>query len=305
MKEELIRVEYGRFQSEDNTYHFEISCSRGECIGVYVDDHLTSGKAFSCGRRVGGQILERWILQNSMIVDKHRFTSGALTVRDFLVALGKSVDRSQLRSVIQRMEGPEAASMMRQMELDLPMERSLAELSLLDYYRLCIFRVWLWKTELLVMDRLTEVLRQKDMEKLMQCVQQLLEYGAAVILLDLDETFMFRSSDRIDVVKNRQTCYHLYPEEYGEKLYKILGWEDHGSVGKQTGPCSGDVVLRVSGLTFPGTAPLDLQISGGEIAFLRDENYSTAMQLQSCFLGGQRWLAGSFCLDGTAYTPES
>lgn len=91
------------------------------------------------------------------------------------------------------------------MELDLPMERSLAELSLLDYYRLCIFRVWLWKTELLVMDRLTEVLRQKDMEKQMQCVQQLLEYGAAVILLNLDETFMFRTSDRIDVVKNRQT----------------------------------------------------------------------------------------------------
>lgn len=303
MKEELIRVEYGRFQNDDNTYHFEISCSRGECIGVYVDDHLTSGKAFSCGRRVGRQTLERWILQNSMIVDKNRFTSGALTVRDFLVALGKTVDRSQLRCVIQRLEGPEAASMMRQMELDLPMERSLAELSLLDYYRLCIFRVWLWKTELLVMDRLTEVLRQKDMEKLMQCVQQLLEYGAAVILLDLDETFIFRSSDRIDVVKNRQTCYHLYPEEYGEKLYKILGWEGHGSVEKQTGLCSGgDVVLRVSGLTFSGTAPLDLQISGGEIAFLRDENYSTAMQLQSCFLGGQRWLAGSFCLDGTAYT---
>ena len=125
------------------------------------------------------------------------------------------------------------------------------------------------------MDRLTEVLRQKDMEKLMQCVQQLLEYGAAVILLDLDETFMFRSSDRIDVVKNRQTCYHLYPEEYGEKLHKILGWEGHGSLEKQTGPCSGgDVVLRVSGLTFSGAAPLDLQISGGEIAFLRDENYS-------------------------------
>ena len=303
MKEELIRVEYGRFQNDDNTYHFEISCFRGECIGVYVDDHLTSGTAFSCGRRVGRQTLERWILQNSMIVDKHRFTSGALTVRDFLVALGKTVDRSQLRCVIQRLEGPEAASMMRQMELDLPMERSLAELSLLDYYRLCIFRVWLWKTELLVMDRLTEVLRQKDMEKLMQCVQQLLEYGAAVILLNLDETFMFRSSDRIDVVKNRQTCYHLYPEEYGEKLYKILGWEGHGSVEKQTGPCSGgDVVLRVSGLTFSGAAPLDLQISGGEIAFLRDENYSTAMQLQSCFWGGQRWLAGSFCLDGAAYT---
>ena len=62
MKEELIRVEYGRFQNDENTYHFEISCSRGECIGVYVDDHLTSGTAFSCGRRVGRQTLERWIL---------------------------------------------------------------------------------------------------------------------------------------------------------------------------------------------------------------------------------------------------
>ena len=74
MKEELIRVEHGCFQSEDCEYHFEISVSRGECIGIYVDDHLTSGtayldifkgsshmkrgKAFSCGCRVGGQTSE-------------------------------------------------------------------------------------------------------------------------------------------------------------------------------------------------------------------------------------------------------
>ena len=103
MKEELIRVEHGCFQSEDCAYYFEISVSRGECIGIYVDDHLTSGtayldifkgfshmksgKAFSCGRRVGGQALERWILQNSMIVDKYRFASRELTVWDFMAAL--------------------------------------------------------------------------------------------------------------------------------------------------------------------------------------------------------------------------
>ena len=73
MKEELIRVEQGCFQREDREYHFELSVSRGECLGIYVDDHLTSGtayldifkggsrlkrvKAFSCGRRVGGQAL--------------------------------------------------------------------------------------------------------------------------------------------------------------------------------------------------------------------------------------------------------
>ena len=318
MKEELIRVEHGCFQSEDCAYHFEISVSRGECIGIYVDDHLTSGtayldifkgyshmksgKAFSCGRRVGGQALERWILQNSMIVDKYRFESRELTVRDFLMALGKTVNWSRMRDVMQRLEGPEAAAMMQQMELYLPMELSLAEVSLLDYYRLSVFRVWLWKCELLVLDRLTEILRQRDLEKLMQCVQPLLEQGTAVILFDLDEAFMYRCCDRIDVIKNRKTCYRLYPEEYGEKLYEILGWKCRNSGIKQAGQYSGgDVILRVSDLTFPGMPPLHFEICSGEIAFLRDENYSTAVQLRNCFLGGQRWLDGAFCLGGAVY----
>ena len=45
MKEELIRVENGCFRREEDLYRFEISISRGECIGVYVDDHFTSGTA--------------------------------------------------------------------------------------------------------------------------------------------------------------------------------------------------------------------------------------------------------------------
>ena len=105
MREELIRVENGCFRREDEFYRFEISISRGECIGVYVDDHFTSGtayldlfkggthlergRAFSCGRRVGPLELERWILQNARIVNWHRFHSQELTVRDFLLALDR------------------------------------------------------------------------------------------------------------------------------------------------------------------------------------------------------------------------
>lgn len=319
MKEELVRVEHGCFQREEWEYHFELSVSRGECIGIYVDDHLTSGtayldifkglshmkggRAFSCGRRVGGQALERWILQHSMIVDKNRFASRELTVRDFLTALGKSVDRERMRALVRRLRGPEAAAMREQMALCLPMDLRLAEVSLLDYYRLCVFRAWLWKSELLVLDRLTEVLRQKDLEKLMQCVRLLLEHGAAVLLFDLDETFMYRCCDRIDVIKNRRTCYRLYPEEYGERLYEILGWKCPTSGVRQAGQYSGGrEVLRVSELVFPGMQPLDFQISSGEIAFLRDENYATAVRLRGCFLEGQRWHSGTFCLHGTAYT---
>jgi len=319
VKEELIRVEHGRFQGEGCEYRFDVSVSRGQCIGVYVDDHLTSGtayldmfkgrlrmtrgRAFSRGCRVGWEALERQILQGSMIVDKHRFANRELTVWDFIMALGKPVNRNRRNAVERRLQSPEAAAVRRQMELCLPMDFSLAEVSLLDYYRLCVFRVWLWENELLILDRLTEVLRQRDLEKLMRCVQLLLKQGTAVILLDLDETFMYRYSDRIDVIKNRGICYRLYPEEYGEKLYELLGWECRSSGRKQTGQYEGGgVVLRVSGLVFPEMAPLDFQIRGGEIAFLRDENYSTSVQLRNCFLGGQGWLSGTFCLDGTVYT---
>lgn len=320
MKEEVIRVEHGCFRREELTYRFDISISRGECVGVYVDDHLSSGtayldvfkggtrvksgRAFAWGRRVGMPELERWLQQNSIIIDKHRFDSGELTVGDFVVSLGKLAGWRQKKSAEQRLRGPESAAMLRQMELDAAPDVKLAELSMLDYYRLCLFRVWFWRGGLLILDRLTEILRQRDLEKLMRCVQLLLEQGAAVILLDLDDAFMRRYSDRIDVVKNRKTCYRLYPEEYGEQLYEILGWKCRGGgVGQDGRQDRGRVVLQASGLELPGVPPLDFQIRSGEIAFLRDENYSTAARLRDCLLDGRRWNGGLFHLDGTAYAP--
>lgn len=319
MKEEVIRVEHGCFQRE-MTYHFDISISRGECLGVYVDDHMTSGtayldvfkgsthmkggRAFLRGRRVGTPELERWLQQSSMIVDKHRFDSPELTVRDFVISLGKLAGWRQRETAGQRLLGPETAAALRQMGLDISLDTKLAKLSMLDYYRLCIFRVWFWNGELLLLDRLTEILRQRDLEKLMQCVRLLLERGAAVILLDLDDMFMRRYSDRIDVVKNRKTCYRLYPEEYGEQLYEILGWKCRGGGAGRAGQRDGGkVMFEASALELPGTPLLDFQIRSGEIVFLRDENYSTAARLRDCLLGGRRWGGGGFRLNGTAYTP--
>ena len=321
MKEELIRVEHGCFQREELTYHFDISISRGECVGVYVDDHFTSGttyldifkggthmkdgRAFSYGHRAGAPELERWFQQSSMIVDKHRFDSVELTVQDFVISLGKVTGWRQGKSAEQRLRGPESRTMLQQMELNVPLDMKLTKLSMLDYYRLCIFRVWFWKGELLLLDRLTEILRQRDLEKLMECIQLLLEQGTAVILLDLDDTFMCRYSDRIDVVKNRKTCYHLYPEEYGEHLYEILGWKCRKSSAEQNErQGDGKVVLQVSDLKLPGMPPLNFQIRGDEIALLRDENYSTAVKLRDCLLGGQRWSDGVFRLDGISYAPN-
>ena len=86
MKEELIRIEHGYFHSESGQYQFDVSIAHGECIGVYVDEHLTSGtayldifkgktvftdgRAFCCEQRIGATGLERWIRQNAIVVDK-------------------------------------------------------------------------------------------------------------------------------------------------------------------------------------------------------------------------------------------
>lgn len=320
MKEEVIRVEHGCFRREDLSYHFDISISRGECVGVYVDDHLSSGtaylevfkggtriksgRAFTCGRRTGLPELERWLQQNSIIIDRHRFDSGELTVGDFVVSLGKLAGWRQRKRAEQRLRGPESVAVLRQMELDITPDVKLAELSVLDYYRLCVFRVWFWRGGLLILDRLTEILRQRDQEKMMRCVRLLLEQGAAVILLDLDDLFMRRYSDRIDVIKNRKTCYRLYPEEYGDQLFEILGWKRRGGgAGQVQRQGGGRVVFEASGLELPGVPPLDFQIRSDEIAFLRDENYSTAARLRDCLLGGQRWNGGAFRLDGSACAP--
>ena len=314
MKEELIRVEDGRFRRDEGEYRFEISIARGECIGIYVDDHFTSGtayldvfkgvsrmeggRAFAKGRRVGALELERWIQHATRIVDRHRFDSRELTVRDFILALDRDVDHHR-RWAAARLKSPETEEMLERMELRLPPERRLTELSMLDYYRLCVFRVWFWQGELLILDRITEILRRRDVDKLMECVQLLLRQGAAVFLFDLDESFMYRYCDRIDVVRDRKTCYRLYPEEYGERLYQILGWSPRDAGAERTGrPGGGQEVLRAEGLMFPDMAPLDLQIHSGEIALLRDENYTASLRLRECFLGGQGWLGGTLQLDG-------
>lgn len=239
MKEELIRIEHGVFRSDTGEYRFDISVSCGECIGVYVDEYLTSGtayldlfkgrlaltdgRAFCCGSKTGAAVIEHWIRQNTMLVDKSRFAGRELTMRDFVLALGRTTSYRQKNRSAARLKSLAATDMLRQLGLEHSWETRLADLSVLDYYRLSVFRAWFTGCRLLVLDRLTEALRRQDQDRLMQCVQLLLGHGMAVLLFDMDEMFMFRYAGRIDVIKERRTFFRLYPEEYGPRLFELLG----------------------------------------------------------------------------------
>lgn len=320
MKEELIRIENGHFQYKGREYQFDVAISKGECIGIYVDDHMSSGaaylgifdgtsimkdgKAFSCGDRVRISEMRRWIRQNCVVIDKHRFITKELTAWDYVIALGKNMNRVQWKEADRRISSQESRTILEQMGIEFGWEDKLGELSILEYYKLAIYKAWFVKNKIIVLDRMTEILCRQDMEELMDCVQLLQGQGIAVFLLDLDEEFIYLYANRTDVMKNRKICYRLYPEEYDQRLYEILGWERRSGVQERNDVISkekGNVVLTVSDLRFELMSPLSFQIRSGEIVFLRDENYNTASQIRDCFLGETSWQCGSFCLGGKYY----
>ncbi len=316
MKEELIRIENGEFQYGGCQYQFDVMIAKGECIGVYVDDHISSGtaylgifngnaplcggKAFALGEAVRFSEMERWIRQNCMIINKHRFTTKELNVWDFVTALGKSNAGEAAKKAMSK----ESERFRGRMDVKWGWDEKLYRLSMLDYYLLAVYKGWLWESKILVLDRITEILRRKDLEKFMACVQLLLEQGTAVFMLDLDEESIYQYANRVDVVSNRRTCYRLYPEEYDERIYKIVGYEQKKAMAGKTEhsvPVGGKAILEVSGLQFEGMPPLSFQIQSGEIAFLRDENYNTVSQIRACFLERKSWKSGTFRLGGKEY----
>ena len=159
MKEELIRIEHGVFRSDTGEYRFDISVSCGECIGVYVDEYLTSGtayldlfkgrlaltdgRAFCCGSKTGAAVIEHWIRQNTMLVDKSRFAGRELTMRDFVLALGRTTSYRQKNRSAARLTSLAATDMLRRLGTGACRGSTrLADLSVLDYYRLSVFRAW-------------------------------------------------------------------------------------------------------------------------------------------------------------------
>ena len=241
MIEELIRIENGIFVNAGREYHFDIMLSKGEGIGIYVDNHRTSGTAFReifsgktriesgrvflCGQRTGYSEIMRWIRENTMVIDRNRFQAKELTARDYVCAFDKNARRIRLHAEAERLFTKEAGEVSQKMGILFDWDTPLTALTMPDYYRLSAFKAWLSRSRVVVLDRITEILRQQDLKPFIDCIRLLMEHGTAVFLMELDEAFLFQYADRIDIFKNRRLSYRLYPEEYGSRLYDILGWK--------------------------------------------------------------------------------
>ncbi|MDO5785837.1 MAG: hypothetical protein Q4P20_12325 [Eubacteriales bacterium] len=239
-----------------------------------------------------------------MIIDKHRFVTKELTAWDYVITLGSKWNKMPRGEIDHRLHSQESRMILERMGIKSGWEDKLYTLSMLDYYKLAVYRAWFTKSRIIVLDRITEILRGQDLGEFMDCAQFLQEQGTAIFLLDMDEDFIYQYANRVDIMKNRRICYRLYPEEYDERLYEILGWERRSGISERNHVISkenGNIILRVSDLQFEEMLPLSFKVRSGEIAFLRDENYNTVSRIRDCLLGEKGWQSGFFWLGGKYY----
>lgn len=324
MKEELIRIENGVFLFEAVEYQFDLEISKGACIGVFADNHeyagsafegifsgrsqFQKGKAFVCGSRVSPEELNSWIREHAVRLNRNRFTAKESNVLDFLLYLGPDLSMEEHKALLGKLHSKEAETIKKQMGCTVSEKDKLTKLTVTEYYKLAVFRAWLWNYSIIILDRISEILPSQNLEDFMDCVQLLQGQGMGCIMLELNEDFMYRYASRVDVIRNRKVCYRLEPEEYDERLYRILGWRySKGSSEERQEEDDSDKeeAFRAENLLFSGKEPLNCSIHKGEIALFRDEHLELVPILKKCIFEKENWISGDLYLDGKCCTPAA
>ncbi len=317
MKEELLRIEGGIFQYDSVQYSFDLDISRGECIGFFADDHeydgtayegifsgstvFKQGKIFAEGRRISAERMKQWIQQHVIRINRKRFTARELNVLDLILHLGADWSSDRLNEIKLRMGSEEARNLKEKMQLSFSGKEKLTDLSVTEYYKLAVYRAWLHGCDILILDRITEILPSQELDHFMSCIQILQSQGMGILMLEMNENFLYQYASRVDVVQNRKLCYRLLPEEYGTALFKILGWRKaSGRTVQERSSMRNDsqLIIEAEQLVFEDSLPLDFSIRKGEIGLFRDEHLTLLPSLKECMLSEKEWSSGKLFLKG-------
>ncbi|MDO4616191.1 MAG: hypothetical protein Q4B03_01880 [Lachnospiraceae bacterium] len=321
MKEELIRIENGIFLYDSARYMFDIDICRGECIGIFVDDHefdgtayegvfsakstLLEGRFFAEGKRISPEAMKAWIRKNTVRLNRFRFTAAESNIRDFLLNLGPEFSYGKKRMLEKRLKSESAAFLLKQMGLFFSGKEKLTNLSPAEYYKLAIFRAWLREYSIVILDRISEILPSQDLDHFMNCVQILQGQGTGFIMFELNENFMYRYASRIDIVHNRMLCYRLDPDEYDERLYRILGNVPQAEIStiKQDAAVQKENVIIAENLSFANFRRINFAVARGEIALFRDVHLKLLPILKKYMFHNKDWSSGKVLFNGQSKNP--
>lgn len=162
-------------------------------------------------------------------------------------------------------------------------------------------------SKLIVMDEPTSALTPSEVELLFATIDELVSRGVAVIFIShkLDE--VFRLADRICVMRDGRTITTENAEDLttDDLVRLIAGRELADATDRRSRRRTGEVVLRVEGLTGDGFSDVSFDVAEGEVFGFCGLMGAGRTEIVSTLFGLNRRTAGTVWLNGKETDPRS
>ena len=247
-------------------------------------DHLTAIQSIRSGIQV---IYQDFSLFPNLTIAEN------ISSNYFLSAKKKIVSRPEMKAV--------ARKALAQIEMEMPLDKLVEELSVAEKQLVAIARAMLYDAKLIIMDEPTTALTTKEVEKLFNVIRKLQKKGCAILFVShkLDE--IQQISERIVVLRNGEKVADDRAENYDkDKMTYYISGKKIGVASYEYERKENDVpVMRVKNLCCQNFfKEIDFELYRGEILGITGLLGSGRTELALSLFGALAIDCGSIERDG-------
>ncbi|MDI2097381.1 sugar ABC transporter ATP-binding protein [Ruicaihuangia caeni] len=200
-----------------------------------------------------------------------------------------------------------ARALLEELELELPLDLPVEQLSASDRQQVSIGRALAKSPNLLILDEPTSTLSSREAELLFGAVRDLQYRGISVLYVSHRMSEIEELCHRAVVLRNGSVVSeHQQPLDLRAVTQSILGDLASTSLGAGRQHAPGDVVMRLRGVrSGKETAPFDLEVRRGEVLGVTGLVGAGKTELLEQLAGTRPLESGVITLNGSEYKPKS
>ena len=221
------------------------------------------------------------------------------------IALGEVRSVASLRSLL-----PRAREIAATLDLDWNdafLQRDVYELGIADCQMLLLARALSTTPQVLILDEPTSTLSQNEAERLFTIVKKLRDRGVAILYVSHRLSEINALADRLAVLRDgRIVNAQQLPFALQEAVTAMLGEGVLADAEELEELVGGDTVLSIADHNiFDYSAPLNLEIRGGEVTGIIGLIGAGKTELAESIFGAGKGASGTMQLDGKPYAPKN
>ncbi len=200
----------------------------------------------------------------------------------------------------------DAADLMKELDLEIDVERNLEDYSLALQQMVAIARAVDMESKVLILDEPTSSLDDQEVEKLFGMMRKLRDQGVGIIFVTHFLEQVYEVCDAITVLRNGQLVgeYPIAELPRVKLVAAMLGkdFDDLSSIksASEEGQEKGEVYLEAKGISHAGTIkPFDLTIHKGEVIGLTGLLGSGRSEMARAIYGSDRASTGTLKVNGS------